>query len=138
MTRPRRSTPGIAFAAQRAGRFQPGSDARASGPTERQGFDIVAVGRHAESARRARRAVSVAGGIALVALALSARGIVGGVLVLGGIALFVRGVTGRPLGETAKQVVKMVGSRADDDRVDQASWESFPASDPPAHSPPKR
>jgi hypothetical protein len=25
----------------------------------------------------------------------------------------------------------------DDERVNQASWESFPASDPPAHSPSK-
>lgn len=138
MTRPRRSTPGIAFAAARAGRFQSGSRPRVSSSSERQGFDIVAVGRHVESASRARRAVAIASGVALVALAFSVRGLAGGVLALGGVALLVRGATGHPLGETTKRIARQLGSRAEDERVDRASSESFPASDPPAHSLPKR
>ena len=104
----------------------------------RQGFDIVAVGRHVERASRARRALSIASGIALVAFAFSVRGLAGGVLAIGGIALVVRGSTGRPLGETTKRIARKFGSDADDERVDRASWQSFPASDPPAHSLPKR
>jgi hypothetical protein len=126
MTRPRRSTPGIAFAATGAGRFQ-------SGP-RRETLDIVAVGRHVEAASRTRRALSAAGGAALVALALVPRGVVGALLAIGGAMLLVRSATGKSLGESMKTAIRRLRARAEDVRIDRASEESFPASDPPAHS----
>ena len=136
MTRPRRSSPGIAFAAVRAGRFYPGN-AAGQQATARKTLDILAVGRSHEHAARTRRTVGVLGGAALVALALSTRGFLGAVLGLGGAALLVRGVTGRSLRDTARLAIEKLASGPEDERVDQASWESFPASDPPAHSPAK-
>ena len=125
MTRPRRSTPGIAFAADRAGRFQSGA--------RRDTLDIVGVGRHIEAASRTRRAVRVVGGAALVTLALWPRGIVGALLAIGGAALLVRGMTEKSLGDTLKFALGKLRAPLEDDRVDHASEESFPASDPPAH-----
>jgi hypothetical protein len=141
MTRPRRSTPGIAFAAARAGRFQTGSKIPGAEPEEanekRQTFDIVAVGKHVQRTRQVRRALGVAGGTALLAFAFVPRGLVGAVLAVVGAALVVRSVTGQTLGDTARRLGRRLGSVHDRDRrdaVDQASFESFPASDPPAHS----
>jgi hypothetical protein len=135
MTRPRRSAPGIAFAASRAGRFQ--SDGANGARARRQTIDILAVGRHEVKKERARRAFGVAGGLALVALAASVRGVVGAGLALGGIALLARSASGRPLREVARLGARTLGFGSHDERVDEASWESFPASDPPAHSPAK-
>jgi hypothetical protein len=137
MTRPRRSTPGIAFAADRAGRFQSTARGRATEAAKRQTLDIVAVGRRIETARRTRRAACIVGGAVLVGLAVAARGVIGAALALGGVALIARGAGGQPLGAVARGVLRQLRSRAEDDRVNQASWESFPASDPPAHSPGK-
>ena len=125
MTRPRRSTPGIAFAASRAGRFQSG--------THPETLDKIAVGRHVRAARRSRRAVSGFGGAALVVFALVTRGMVGALLAVGGVALLVRGITGKSFGESLRAAVRKSRS-PDDDEIDRASQQSFPASDPPAHS----
>jgi hypothetical protein len=144
MTRLRRSTPGIAFAAAPAGRFQTGSKIPGAEPKaakeKRQTFDIVAAGKRVEATAQRRRALGVAGGAALLAFAFVPRGFVGAVLAVVGAALVVRGVTGQSLGETAKRIARRLGSARERDRrdaVDQASFESFPASDPPAHSPSK-
>ncbi|HEX6767156.1 MAG TPA: hypothetical protein VF103_16780 [Polyangiaceae bacterium] len=125
MTRPRRSTPGIAFAADRAGRFQPG--------TRPETFDIVAVGRHVEARVRTRRAANAAAGFALVALALAIRGVFGAVLAVGGAALLVQGATGKSLGKTIRDALRK-NRISEDARVDRASQQSFPASDPPSYS----
>jgi hypothetical protein len=79
----------------------------------------------------------VIGGSALVALAVAVRGVIGAALGLGGVVLITRGATGESLGRAARRAVGRLRLRGQDDRVNQASWESFPASDPPAHSPSK-
>jgi hypothetical protein len=137
MTRPRRSAPGIAFAANRAGLFQSGNANRATGAARRQTLDIFAAGRRKQKAERVRRTLGVVGGVALVALAASARGVLGAAFALGGVALVVRGIAGRSVTEVAKLAVQKLRAATLDERVDEASWESFPASDPPAHSPAK-
>src|SRR5215208_2063546 len=108
MTRPRRSAPGIAFAADRAGRFYSGKAKKSDGAEERQTLDIFAAGRRQESAERTRRVMGVVGGSALLALALSTRGLLGALLALGGAALVVRGVTGRSLAQTARLAAEKV------------------------------
>ena len=77
------------------------------------------------------------GGSALVALAVAIRGVVGVALGVGGIVLIARGATGESLGKAARRAVRRLRTGIEDERVNLASWESFPASDPPAHSPSK-
>ena len=138
MTRPRRSAPGIAFAAVRTGRFQSDDEAPRARPVERETFDIVAVGRNRAAKKRTKRVLEALGGAALLALALVPRGFVGVLLGVSGAALLLRGASGRSLGDTARLAMDKLGLHPESDqngRVDQASKESFPASDSPAHSP---
>ena len=82
------------------------------------------------------RALAVAGGAALAAMGLRKRGILGGLLTAAGGLLVYRGLTGhsdftqaRAWGEAQLRDHGYLQAG----NVDEASQESFPASDPPAH-----
>lgn len=99
-------------------------------------FDPLQINHAADARARRRRGRAVLGGSLLIGLGLTRRPLLGFAIAACGLELLVKGLTDRSLSAHLKEAwmdLKDSSRRFGDgtrDRVDEASWQSFPASDP--------
>jgi hypothetical protein len=99
-------------------------------------FDILQINRNALARTRKKQARSLVVGGVLIGFGLARRSWLSIFAVAYGVELLVEGLTGRPLSRHLQQAWRELNAprhrfgNGTRDRVDEASWESFPASDP--------